>query len=141
VGTKADKVHKVSPWVAIATAAIIPFFSYMESRDRARQAEVRVEDATVKQEAKTSEAKATTTAVYERTTKETDRLQLDITACHQRVDKLAQAMVEIATSRRRVTRAPAAITEQRAIERPPMARLPKRKGDVSKDDPLADALK
>lgn len=137
------KVQKSAPWVALASAAIIPFFSYLESSSRAREAEAKARQVQVIQQTDHNEVTDTTTAVMSATTEVTDRLQADITACHQRVDKLAQAMEEIATSRRRTTTAPAAIMEQRTLasERPAAKPMPRRKSDVDPDDPLAGALK
>lgn len=127
------KAQRSAPWIALATAAIVPFFSYLESSKQAEAVEVMAKNQSQKNQ-------ETTKAVYTTAAKTTEKLQADITACHQRVDKLAEALVDLAVARRRTLEVPGPVMEQRAISRPNYDEMPKRKAEVSRGNPLFDVL-
>lgn len=102
-----EKAAKHAPWVAIVLALIGPFFGYLEVRAVHRSAGRGAD-----------EAKGATGAAYRLLVREVDRLGEDIDACHERVDRLGEALEEISIA------TPLEVAEQRQILRPAPTRLP-----------------
>ena len=129
-GRVQEKVQKHGPWVAIATAAVIPFFSYMQARSESQAAKAQAHEAKHVAEVEAAGASSSLgrseddmAIRYRLLVRELDRLAEDSDACHERVDLLADEIEDIATQPRRRRDTPR-VEEQRAIERPAAAKLP-----------------
>ena len=143
-GKVQEKVQKHGPWVAIATAAIIPFFAYMQS---SREADLALAQASQAQrqvdqsEADVETVEESAGAWVKLLVREQERLADDVEACHERVDLLADELEEMASTPRRNSYTASRVAEQRMIERPAAAReAPSTKGDVPAGDPLSGLL-
>jgi hypothetical protein len=142
------KVQKSAPWVAIATAAIIPFFTYLQASSEARAAAAKAQAVGVRAEETGRQATAEVGkvqegqgAVYHLLVRELERLAGDVEACHERVDQVDDELDDLASTPRERRARHERVAEQRTIERPPAAMsLPKAKGDVKAGDPLRGVL-
>jgi hypothetical protein len=149
-GRVQEKVQKHGPWVAIATAAVIPFFSYMQARSESQAAKTQAHEAqhvaevqAAKGEKDVDGVEASAGAWVKLLVREQERLGDDVGACHERVDLLLEDLEYLADQQPRAWRKPMErrMEEQRAIERPAAAiRVPKAKGDVAAGDPLGVLL-
>jgi hypothetical protein len=116
----AEKAAKSAPWVAIALALIGPLFGYLEVRAVQRSAR-----------GEADEAKGATGAAYRLLVRELERQAEDIDACHERVDRLAEAAIA----------SPVEIFEQRAIARPAEGKpLPTEAAELPKNSAMREAL-
>ena len=132
-----ERIKKGATWLAVAGSVVIALLSYLESRSVAKAAEANAQINT--------KIGTTQGAVYERLSTQIQRTAKDINACHARVDKVFDALLKLSNRRRsrrdrRMAYLPE-VVKQRHIVRPLPAELPKKKGDVAADDPLAGALK
>ena len=123
------KVQTHGPWVAIATAAIIPFFTYLQATSDSRAAKAEAREAQHQSEVQAASAGANLDKAeddqgvrYRLIQRELDRVAMDADACHERVDLLADEIEDMAT-RPRSRRGTPRVTEQRTIERPAAAKL------------------
>jgi hypothetical protein len=142
-GKVQQKVQTHGPWVAIATAAVIPFFSYMQARDESQAARAKAQEVQLdvdRSEREVEGVEESAGAVYALFVRELERVADDANACHERVDLLADELEELAERRGRGRYTATRVMEQRAIERPAAVELPKAKADVGRDDPLRGVL-
>jgi hypothetical protein len=124
------KVQKHGPWVAIATAAVVPFFTYLQATADSRAAKAEAHEAQHQGEVQAAKSGASLdkseddmAVRYRLIVRELDRVAMDSDACHERVDLLAEEIEDMGT-RPRSRRGTPRITEQRAIERPAAVDLP-----------------
>jgi hypothetical protein len=126
-----------------------PTISYLEARSQAKAATAQAQAAQATATKRTGVVEGTQSAMYQLLVSQLERVAKDADACHERVDALSKAVQGVATNTRRGGRRGAAnyagvaseMVQQASVVRPRGAKLPRRKSDVAKGDPLAGALK
>jgi hypothetical protein len=113
--TARQKAQTTAPWVALAAAIAVPFFSYLEARDTARAARDKVNNV---QQSATKIDKQTDTT-FKLVMFELRRLGKDVEACHAKYADLQKNIDERRASHLRRIKRP-----------PPQKALPKSYHDV-----------